>query len=96
MCTPMKERFTALMEKFIALAATRLPDDALARLRAMREREDSPVQKALYDSYFDNYRPQWRPPARGRLCTYGLVLLVLYPMAKVPVPPEESRALTLR
>jgi L(+)-tartrate dehydratase alpha subunit len=52
--TNMKERFTALMEKFIALAALRLPDDVLARLREMREREDSPLQKTLYDSYFEN------------------------------------------
>jgi L(+)-tartrate dehydratase alpha subunit len=50
----MKERFIALMEKFIALAALRLPDDILARLREMREAEDSPLQKTLYDSYFAN------------------------------------------
>ena len=50
----MKERFVALMEKFIALAALRLPDDVLARLREMREAEDSPLQKTLYDSYFEN------------------------------------------
>jgi len=50
----MKERLTALMEKFIALAAVRLPDDVVERLSSMREREDSPAQKALYNSYFDN------------------------------------------
>jgi L(+)-tartrate dehydratase alpha subunit len=50
----MKERFIALMEKFIALAAVRLPDDVLARLRIMREKELSPLQKTLYDSYFEN------------------------------------------
>ena len=42
------------MEQFIALAAVQLPDDVMARLREMRERETSPVQRALYDSYFEN------------------------------------------
>jgi L(+)-tartrate dehydratase alpha subunit len=51
----MKERFTALMEKFIALAAVRLPDDVLARLTEMREKEQSPLQRTLYDSYFANF-----------------------------------------
>ena len=51
----MNERFIALMERFIALAAVRLPDDVLARLRQMREAEDSPLQQTLYDSYFANF-----------------------------------------
>ena len=50
----MKERFIALMEQFITLTAVRLPDDVLARLREMRAAEDSPLQKTLYDSYFEN------------------------------------------
>jgi len=50
----MKDRFIALMEKFIALAAVRLPDDVVSRLEQMRECEDSPVQKVIYDSYFEN------------------------------------------
>ena len=52
---PEKETFVTLTEKFIALAAMRLPDDVLARLGEMREREDSPVQKSLYKCYFDNF-----------------------------------------
>ena len=48
------EQFISIMEKFIALACVRLPDDVFARLTEMREREDSPLQKALYDSYFEN------------------------------------------
>ncbi|MDR0494915.1 MAG: fumarate hydratase [Treponema sp.] len=51
----MKERFIGIMEKFLALAAIRLPDDVIARLREMRGREDSPLQQTLYDSYFANF-----------------------------------------
>jgi L(+)-tartrate dehydratase alpha subunit len=50
------ERFVSIIEKFISLAAVRLPDDVMERLSRMREAEDSPLQKALYDSYFDNLR----------------------------------------
>jgi len=50
----IKEKFTAIMEKFIALAAIRLSDDVMSRLREMREREDTLLQKAIYDSYFEN------------------------------------------
>jgi L(+)-tartrate dehydratase alpha subunit len=49
-----KEQFISIMEKFIALAAVRLSDDVMARLEEMREKEDTPLQKAIYDSYFEN------------------------------------------
>ena len=48
------EKFITTMEKFIALAAVRLSDDVMARLGEMREREDTPLQKTIYDSYFEN------------------------------------------
>jgi len=51
----MREAFIGIIEKFMALAAVRLPDDALRRLREMRALEDSPAQKALYGSYFENF-----------------------------------------
>jgi L(+)-tartrate dehydratase alpha subunit len=50
----MRERFITLLEKFINLAALRLPDDVYACLQEMRKRENSPLQKALYSSYFKN------------------------------------------
>jgi len=50
------EPFISLMEKFIHLASTRLPDDVYDKLKLMGEQEDSPVQKLIYDSYFDNLR----------------------------------------
>ncbi|MDR2942434.1 MAG: L(+)-tartrate dehydratase subunit alpha [Treponema sp.] len=50
----IKEKFTSIMEKFIALSAVRLSDDVMSRLREMQEREDSPLQKAIYESYMQN------------------------------------------
>lgn len=49
-----KEKFISTIEKFIALASIRLSDDIMERLKEMRELEDSPVQKEIYDSYFKN------------------------------------------
>jgi len=49
-----KEQFITTIEKFIALAAVRLSDDVMARLEEIREKEDTPLQKAVYDSYFEN------------------------------------------
>jgi len=51
-----KEQFISTIEKFIALAAVRLSDDVMARLEEMREKEDTPLQKAVYDSYFENLK----------------------------------------
>jgi len=50
-----KEKFITTIEKLIALAAVRLSDDVVSRLKEMRENEDSPIQKAIYDSYFENF-----------------------------------------
>jgi L(+)-tartrate dehydratase alpha subunit len=52
----IKEHFISIIEKFITLISIRLSDDAAARLRQMREAEDSPLQKALYDTYFKNFK----------------------------------------
>jgi len=79
----VSERFTALMEKFIALAAVRLPDDVVARLRSMREWEDSPVQKALYDSYFDNLA---KALEMGRPCCQDTGLAHFYIKAGTAFP----------
>jgi len=54
--TSAKELFITTIEKFIALAAVRLSDDVMARLAQMRGREDTPLQKEIYDSYFENLR----------------------------------------
>jgi L(+)-tartrate dehydratase alpha subunit len=50
----VKEQFITIIEKFIGLAAVSLSDDVMARLEEMRKNEDTPLQKAIYDSYFEN------------------------------------------
>lgn len=50
----VKERFIAIMEKFITVAAIRLSDDVMLRLKELQEREDTPLQKEIYNSYFKN------------------------------------------
>jgi len=52
--TSVKEQFITTIEKFIGLAVVRLSDDVMARLEEMRKNEDSSLQKAIYDSYFEN------------------------------------------
>lgn len=50
----LQEKFTDTMARFIGMSAVRLPDDVTDKLRGLREKETSPVQKVIYDSYFDN------------------------------------------
>jgi len=52
----MKEKFISIIEKLIALSAVKLSDDVVSRLKEMRENEDTPIQKAIYDSYFENLK----------------------------------------
>jgi L(+)-tartrate dehydratase alpha subunit len=51
-----KEKLITLIEKFIALTAVRLSDDVMARLTEIRAAEDSPLQKSIYDCYFENLK----------------------------------------
>jgi len=81
--TSAKEQFAGIMEKFIGLAAVRLSDDVMARLEEMRGREDTPLQKAIYDSYFENLqmaRNQHRP------CCQDTGLLQFYIKAGTAFP----------
>ncbi|MDR2597036.1 MAG: L(+)-tartrate dehydratase subunit alpha [Treponema sp.] len=52
----IKEKFISIIEKFIGLAATRLSDDVMARLEEMRKAENTPLQKEIYGSYFENLK----------------------------------------
>jgi len=54
--TETKELFISIIEKFITLASIRLSDDVTERLTLIRETEEGPMQKALYDSYFENFK----------------------------------------
>ncbi|MGE4352578.1 MAG: L(+)-tartrate dehydratase subunit alpha [Oscillospiraceae bacterium] len=50
----IKEDFTQVMEKFLDLSCKVLPDDVYAKLKEMRDAEESEMQKVLYKAYFDN------------------------------------------
>ena len=42
------------MAKFIAHVAKKLPDDVIAKLEELRDKEDSPLSKTIYDTMFKN------------------------------------------
>ncbi len=42
------------MEKFLDLSCKRLPDDVYEKLKELRDGEDDPIQKVVYEAYFDN------------------------------------------
>jgi L(+)-tartrate dehydratase alpha subunit len=52
----VREQFISIMEKFISLCAVRLSDDVINCLEEMRKAESTPLQKAIYDSYFENLK----------------------------------------
>ena len=84
-----REQFIILMEKFIRLACIRLPDDVCGRLREMSAKEDSPVQQAIYDSYFENLR---LAEELGRPCCQDTGLLNFYLKAGTAFPYLDSAA----
>ncbi len=50
--TELCSRFTDVMARFTAYFGKHLPDDVLKRLSEMREVQDSPLAKLIYDSMF--------------------------------------------
>ena len=48
------KKMTEIMAKFIAYAGIRLPDDVTRKLNELREKEDSPMAKVIYDTMFEN------------------------------------------
>jgi len=79
----MRETFVGIVEKFVALVAARPPDDALARLAQMRDLEDDPAQRALYDAYFENFAEARRT---GRPCCQDTGLPCFYLRAGTAFP----------
>jgi len=69
------EKFIDLIQKFITLAAVKLSDDVMLRLNELREDEDSPVQKAVYDSYFENLQ---MAVSRNKPCCQDTGMLQFY------------------
>ena len=45
---------TDMMAKFITHTGKKLPDDVIAKLTELREKEDSPLAKVIYDTMFRN------------------------------------------
>ena len=48
------KKMTEIMAKFIAYAGIRFPDDVTRKLNELREKEDSPMAKVIYDTMFEN------------------------------------------
>lgn len=48
------QRMTDMMAKFIAHTGKKLPDDVIAKLAELRDKEDSPLAKTIYDTMFRN------------------------------------------
>ncbi len=47
---------TDKMAKFIAHTAKKLPDDVIAKLEELRDKEDSPLAKTIYNTMFENQK----------------------------------------
>jgi len=48
------QAMTELMTKFTSYMGKRLPDDVMAKLRELRDQEDTYLAKVVYDSMFEN------------------------------------------
>ena len=48
------QHMTEIMAKFIAHTGKKLPDDVIAKLQELRDKEDSPLAKTIYDTMFRN------------------------------------------
>lgn len=48
------QRMTEMMANFIAHTGKKLPDDVIAKLQELRDKEDSPLAKTIYDTMFRN------------------------------------------
>ena len=48
------QHLTEMMAKFIAYTGKKLPDDVIAKLAELRNKEDSPLAKTIYDTMFRN------------------------------------------
>ena len=50
----MVQKMTDMMAKFVGFTGKKLPDDVIAKLEELREKEDSPLAKVIYDTMFRN------------------------------------------
>jgi L(+)-tartrate dehydratase alpha subunit len=80
------------MEKLLALACVRLPDDVSARLKELREAETGPAQRVIYDAYFENLEQAVR---LSRPCCQDTGLPHFYIRAGTAFPYLDSVAASL-
>ena len=48
------KKLTDIMAQFVGFTAKKLPDDVIEKLTELREKEDSPLSKVIYDTMFKN------------------------------------------
>ena len=48
------QKMTDIISKFVGFTAKKLPDDVIAKLDELRQKEDSPMAKVIYDTMFRN------------------------------------------
>ena len=48
------KKLTNIMAQFVGFTAKKLPDDVVAKLEELRDKEDSPMAKVIYDTMFKN------------------------------------------
>lgn len=49
-----RETMTSIISQFIGFTAKKLPDDVIAKLAELRDKETSPMTKVIYDTMFRN------------------------------------------
>lgn len=52
----MREKFIDIMAKFTAYIGKHLPDDVYQRLQELRETEDTPLARIIYDAMFEDLK----------------------------------------
>ena len=50
------KKMTDMMARFIGYTGIKLPDDVIAKLTQLRDQEDSPLAKVIYDTMFRNQK----------------------------------------
>ena len=51
-----REKFIDIMAKFTAYTGKHLPDDVYAKLKELREKEDTTIATIIYDAMFEDIR----------------------------------------
>ena len=55
------KKLTDIMAQFVGFTAKKLPDDVIAKLQELRDKEDSPMTNVIYDTMFRNQELALKP-----------------------------------